>query len=179
MFARLGALVHDFRRSVIALVAVSVVVAAVFGTSVFGSLVDGGFEDPDSESQRALAAVEQSLGRQDSDVLAVYRSDTVRVDDPAFEAAVTGVLDELPRTDVAQVTSFWSTGAPALVSEDGRSTVVALQLAGATEQERAEAYERVAEALEPPPGFEVLRGGPVPSEATSGRRSSRTSCAPS
>ena len=173
MFARLGTIVHDFRRAVLAVVAAAVLVAAVGGTSVFGALVDGGFEDPGSESARALATAERALGRTTSDVLAVYSSDDVDVRDAAFERAVTGVLDALPDDEVVSATTFWSTGSPDLVSADGRSTVVALQLAGDTEQERGEAYEAVAEALEPPAGFEVLRGGGVPTGSDIGEQVER------
>ena len=170
MFARLGATVHDHRRAVLALAAVAVALAAVLGTSVFGRLVDGGFEDPGSESERAAAAAEQAFGRTDGDVLAVYRSDDLAVTDPAFEASVTAVLDALPATDVAATTSYWSTGSPALLSADGRSTLVVLQLAGDTDVERAEAYDRVADALVPDGDVEVLRGGPVPTGADIGEQ---------
>ena len=84
MFARLGTIVHDFRRAVLAVVAAAVLVAAVGGSSVFGALVDGGFEDPGSESARALATAERALGRTTSDVLAVYSSEEIAVSDPAF-----------------------------------------------------------------------------------------------
>ena len=170
MFARLGATVHDSRRAVLVLAALVVVVAAVIGTSVFGRLVDGGFEDPGSESQRAIAAAEQAFGRTDGDVLAVYRSDALAVTDPAFAASVTAVLDDLPAQDVAAVTSYWSTGSPSLVSADGRSTLVVLQLAGATELERAEAYDRVRDALVPSGDVQVLRGGAVPTGADIGEQ---------
>ena len=170
MFARLGATVHDSRRAVLVLAALVVVVAAVIGTSVFGRLVDGGFEDPGSESQRAIAAAEQAFGRTDGDVLAVYRSDALAVTDPAFASSVTAVLDDLPAQDVAAVTSYWSTGSPSLVSADGRSTLVVLQLAGATELERAEAYDRVRDVLVPSGDVQVLRGGAVPTGADIGEQ---------
>jgi RND superfamily putative drug exporter len=168
MFAKLGAVVHDHRRLVLTLVAVVVAVAALLGTSVFGRLVDGGFEDPGSESQRAAGAAEQAFGRTEGDVLAVYRSDDLAVADPAFEAAVTAVVDALPAEDVVSATSYWSTGSSSLVSSDGRSTLVVLQLAGATEVERSEAYDRIAASLVPSGDVEVLRGGAVPTGADIG-----------
>ena len=170
MFARLGARVHDHRRAVLALAALVVAIAAVVGTSVFGKLVDGGFEDPGSESQRAVVAAEQAFGRTAGDVLAVYRSDELAVADPAFRDEVTTLLDALPGDDVAGVTSFWSTGSPSLVSSDGRSTLVVLQLAGETDAERAEAYDRVADELVPSGAVEVLRGGAVPTGADIGEQ---------
>jgi RND superfamily putative drug exporter len=173
VFARLGATVHDHRRAVLWVAALAVALAAVVGTSVFGRLVDGGFEDPDSESQRAVATAERAFGRTAGDVLAVYSSDALTVADQAFRTEVTSVLDALPADDVASVTSTWSTGSPSLVSSDGRSTLVVLQLAGDTDVERAEAYDRVAAALVPSGDVEVLRGGPVATGADIGHQVER------
>jgi RND superfamily putative drug exporter len=168
MFARLGTAAFDHRRLFLALAGALLVVAGAWGTSVFGALVGGGFEDPASESERALVQAEEALGRQDSDVLAVYSSDDHQVSDPAFEAAVNAVLADLPAEHVATTTSYWSTGSPAFVSADGRSTFVGLQLTGDDEGQREEAYEQIAGALAPPEGFDVLRGGTVPVSADIG-----------
>src|SRR3712207_8419010 len=46
----------------------SVVFAGVWGTGVFGHMTGGGFEDPDSESSRALEVAERELGRAGDDV---------------------------------------------------------------------------------------------------------------
>jgi RND superfamily putative drug exporter len=163
MFVRLATAAFDHRRLFLALAGLVLVVAAVWGTGVFGALVGGGFEDPDSESERALAQAEEALGRQASDVLAIYSSDDLEVTDPEFEAAVTGVLDDLPAEQVVSTTTYWSTGgSPAFVSDDGRSTFVALQLSGADDGEREEAYSEIADELVPPEGLEVLRGGAIP-----------------
>jgi RND superfamily putative drug exporter len=162
MFVRLGTAAFDHRRLFLALAGLVLVVAAAWGTGVFGALVGGGFEDPDSESERALAQAEEALGRQGSDVLAIYSSEDLAVSDPEFEAAVTGVLDDLPTEHVVSTTTYWSTGSPEFVSDDGRSTFVALQLSGADDGEREEAYTEIADALVPPGGLELLRGGTIP-----------------
>ena len=161
MFAKLGTAVFDHRRAFLAVATLILAVAAAWGTSVFGLLVGGGFEDPDSESSRAVARVEETLGRQGSDVLVVYSHDELSVQEPEFESAVTGVVDALPADVVIGAASYWSTDSPAFVSADGRSTFVALQLRGDTDGEREESYEQIADELTPPEGFEVLRGGAV------------------
>jgi len=118
MFTTLGTAAFDHRRGVLATAALLIVVAVTWGTGVFGALVGGGFEDPDSESARAVAAAEDALGRRSNDVLAVYSHDELTVEDAEFESAVTGVIDELPSDLVTGARSYWSTDAPAFVSED-------------------------------------------------------------
>jgi RND superfamily putative drug exporter len=164
IFQRLGRLIHRRRILVLVLAAAFIAAAGLWGTSVFGRLQTGGFEDPDSESSRAVTALEQDLGRQATDVVVVYRApegSALTVDDPAFADAVTAVLDGLPREDVVAVTSYWSTGADLFVSGDRQETYAALQLAGADEQSRTDAYDRIAGDLEAD-GLTTLRGGPVP-----------------
>ncbi len=165
LFERLGRLVYRRRKAVLALTAAFVAFAAVWGTAVFGVLDGGGFDDPASESSRAVVALEEDLGRAATDVVVVYRApegSDLTVDDPRFEAAVTGALGSLAPRDVAAVTTFWSTGgAPVFVSEDRRATYAAIQLAGADEEARDAAYERIADDLVVP-GLTTLRGGQVP-----------------
>src|SRR3954451_24675731 len=77
--------------------AIAVVIAsAVYGVGVFGSLSNGGFDDPATESARELAAEQATFGDQGSDLVAVYSSPTLSVDDPAFETAVDDVVARLP-----------------------------------------------------------------------------------
>jgi trehalose monomycolate/heme transporter len=165
LFARLGHLVYRRRKAVLALTGLFVAFAGLWGTAVFGALDGGGFDDPQSESSRAVTALEADLGRSATDVVVVYRAPDgsgLTVDSPEFRAAVTGALDALPTDQVVAVTSFWSTGgAPLFVSQDRRATYVAVQLAGADEEARDAAYERIADDLVVP-DLTTLRGGQVP-----------------
>ena len=167
IFERLGRLMYRRRLLVLVLAGAFIAAAGIWGTSVFGRLQTGGFEDPQSESARAVTALEHDLGRQATDVVVVYQAPSgsdLTVDDPAFAAAVTAVLDGLPGTDVVAVASYWSTGADAFVSADRHETYAALQLAGADEQARVDAYERIADDLKAS-GLTTLRGGSVPISA--------------
>ena len=82
MFAALGRFTYRARIAVLALTAVLAAAAAVWGSGVFGAVSAGGFEDPGSESARAAAVIEEELGHDGTDVVAVrvYEFLTARFD---------------------------------------------------------------------------------------------------
>ncbi len=171
MLAVLGLAMARRRRAVLTAALLFVAVAAAWGTGVFGSLVGGGFDDPGSESARAAAAAEDA-GSARADVLLVYRSNDGRtLDDPSYRADVEADLAGLPPEQVLATATTWSTGSPALATEDGRSTYAVLTLAGGDEGAREEAYDAVADDLaDAPPGLSVLRGGPLATGAEVGEQ---------
>src|SRR3954454_12870648 len=105
MFEALGRVMYRRRRWVAVLALLAFVFAGVWGTGVFGRLGSGGFEDPGSESYRAAELAATKLGASSPDVIVLYSSPTLTVDDPAFRSAVTGTLDGLPASDVATAAS--------------------------------------------------------------------------
>src|SRR3712207_3861532 len=129
MFEALGRVMYRRRRWVVALTLAFVAFAGIWGTGVFGQLTGGGFEDPGSESTRAGEVAADALGREGSDVIVLYRSEELTVDDPRYERAVTESLAALPGDVVEGATTFWATSAPQLVSEDRRATYAVLTLA--------------------------------------------------
>jgi uncharacterized membrane protein YdfJ with MMPL/SSD domain len=157
MFEALGRVMYRRRRLVVALSLAFVVFAGVWGTGVFGAMTGGGFEDPDSESTRAVDVAERELGRGGGDVVVLYSSDDLTVDDPAYGAAVEESLDALPDDVVEESVTFFGTGAPQLVSEDRRSTYAVLTLTG-DEDARTEGLERIEDELAVP-GLEIQLGG--------------------
>jgi trehalose monomycolate/heme transporter len=157
MFEALGRRVHRRRWAVVAAALVFLVFAGVWGTGVFARMTGGGFEDPGSESARAAAVAAEKLGRDEADVVVVYRSATATVDDPRFEQAVTRTLEALPRDVVTGATTFWSTKAPQLVSSDRRATYAVLHLAG-DEEQRLDGLERIEGSLAAP-GLDSAVGG--------------------
>jgi RND superfamily putative drug exporter len=167
MFERWGRAVARLRWLVVGLFVALLAFAGAWGTGVFGSLANGGFEDPGSESYRATQRIEQAVGRQDVDVLAIYTSADRTVDDPALRSAVERSLDALPAGEVTRASTFWSTGSPAFVSADRRATYAALQLEGATAAERMASYQAVSDALHEVdlPGLTVTAGGRSATEA--------------
>jgi len=83
MFEALGRVMYRRRRWVVALSLAFVAFAGIWGTGVFGAMTSGGFEDPDSESSEAAQLAARDLGRDGADVVVLYRSDDLTVDDPA------------------------------------------------------------------------------------------------
>ena len=153
-----GRIVAARARLVLAGGLVLVAVAAAFGLGVFDSLSDGGFDDPASESSRALEAERETFGSRGADVVALYSSDRLDVDDPEFRAAVTETVDALPADAVARVVSYYDTPDPSLVGSDGRTTRVILTLAGDGQDAKSESWDAVADELDAP-GLTTNIGG--------------------
>ena len=157
MFERLGRVMYRRRRWVVGLTLLLVTFAGVWGTAVFGTLVGGGFGDPASDSYRAAQVADQNLGRNDADVIVLYRSADRTVDDASYRQAVTSTLAALPTDAVTRVTTYWSTGAAQLVSSDRHSTYAVLQLAG-DDQHRTDSLALIDDKLAAP-GLQTRVGG--------------------
>ena len=150
MFEAWGRAVSRRRRLTLVITLLFVAFAGAWGTGVFGKLSSGdNFTPPSSPSQREATAAEQVFGRNDADVVVLYRSATMTVTDPAYRQAVTTALSALPRADVARVSTYWSTGSPSLVSTDRHSTYAVLQLTGADDAARHQTYGAIKNELTP------------------------------
>jgi trehalose monomycolate/heme transporter len=150
MFEAWGRAVSRRRRLTLVITLLFVAFAGAWGTGVFGKLSSGdNFTPPSSPSQREAATAEQVFGRNDADVVVLYRSATMTVTDPAYRQAVTTALSGLPRADVARVSTYWSTGSPSLVSTDRHSTYAVLQLTGADDAARHQTYDAIKNELNP------------------------------
>jgi RND superfamily putative drug exporter len=145
-----GRIVAERARWVLVGALVLVAAAAAFGLGVFDRLSQGGFDDPASESSRALEVEQEVFGDRGADVVAIYSSDELRVDDPAFRDAVTSTIEDLPDGAVDQVVSYYDTPDPSLVGEDGRTTRVVLTLAGDSQDAKSQSWDEVSEALDAP-----------------------------
>ncbi len=145
MFETWGRTAYRRRWLVLAIALAGVVIAAVWGTRVFGALKSsGGFTAPDSQSQRASDLAASTFGRDDADVVVLYRSATLTVNDPRYRAAVMGALASLPAGTVTSESTYWSTGAARFVSADHRATYAVLQLAGADDAARIKSYDAIS-----------------------------------
>jgi RND superfamily putative drug exporter len=169
MFQAWGRLLYTRRRLTLVLTLVVVAFAAVWGTGVFGQLSSGDdFTPPASPSQQEASQASQVFGRNDADVVVLYRSASMTVSDPGYQRAVTAALSGLPRADVARVSTYWSTGSPTLVSTDRHATYAVLQLAGADDAARHKTYDAIKTELTPPglaaSGVTASVGGTVPME---------------
>ncbi len=147
MFHRLSEIVVHRARLVVSLGLLTTILAAVFGLGVFGSLEQGGFDDPDSESGRELTAERAAFGNRSVDVVAIYRSPTLEVSDPAFRAEVEQTLAGIPAGTTTSVSTFWDTEDPSMVSTDKRATTVMISLEGETQGETADFNDEVVANL--------------------------------
>ncbi|MUN39742.1 MMPL family transporter [Actinomadura litoris] len=149
MFDQWGRWVHRRRRAVLAVAGALLVVAAVWGTGVFGALSSGGgFNTPDSESARAAATAERDLGRDQADVVILYRGRPgMTVDDPAYRASVERALAALPRAEVTAAVTYWTARSPQFVSKDRTATYAVLRLAGSDDGARDDSYDAVKDRL--------------------------------
>ena len=160
MLESFGRVVHRRRGLVTVAALIFVAVAAVWGTQVFGALKGGGFDDPRSESSRATRLIDGRIGAGAGDLVVLYESRALTVDDPAFRDAVRGTLARLPKTEVPGAVTYWDTRSPALVSRDRHATYAALRLAGADREARQDTYDRIKDDLVAP-GLTTRRGGAV------------------
>jgi RND superfamily putative drug exporter len=150
MFEAWGRVLSRRRRLTLVITLLFVAFAGAWGTGVFGKLSSGdNFTPPSSQSQREANVADQVFGRNDADVVVLYRSAAMTVTDPAYRQAVTTALNSLPRADVAKVATYWSTGSPGLVSSDRHSTYAVLQLTGADDAARHHAYDTIKNELTP------------------------------
>ncbi|MGI5159423.1 MMPL family transporter [Microbispora sp. CA-102843] len=144
MFGALGRFAVRHRRLILLGALLFTVLAGVWGTGVFGRLGGGaGFDDPGSPSSHADRLLAGPLGRHTADVVVLYESDRLTVDDPAFAGPVRRALDAVPRQDVVRLESYWSTGSPGFVSKDRHATYVAVQFRSPDDQERVRALRGI------------------------------------
>jgi RND superfamily putative drug exporter len=161
MLTAIARLVSARPRRVLVATLLFAVLAGVVGGPVAGSMKGGSdnFEDPASESVAARQTLERAAGASsEPDAIALVRPG-VPVRSAAGEAKVREVAGRLAGDPgVARVVSFPSTGDPALVSRDGRSTYVAAYFRGTS----ADAKDATAKRLDARLGHAagVALGGP-------------------
>jgi RND superfamily putative drug exporter len=149
MFGWWGSAVVRLRWWVIAAALALVVTGATWGAGVFGALSGGGYDDPDSESNRAAAAISAQLGQRDPDLVVLWSSDTATVTDATFHDAVAAAVAEIRgQADVEQVVAYTDPAAPAgLTSTDRHAAYAPIHLRAAGEDGKAAAYHRIQPAL--------------------------------
>lgn len=165
MFSALGRFTYRWRVWVLLGTAAFVVFAFTWGTGLFDAVSDGGFEDPNAESTRAAEVIEEKLGHDGVDVVAVYRSEELTVDDPTFAKAVQQTTSELPDEYVVSATTYLDEGLSdlergTLISEDRHAVYVPITLAGDDTVERMESFRQIAADLDAE-SLDTYLGGPI------------------
>ncbi|MGV9820708.1 MMPL family transporter [Nocardia xishanensis] len=127
-----------------------------------GNLLGGGagLDDPTSESSHADEILETTLGRHVADVVVMYESADMTVDDPRYRERVENAVAKIPRESYTWLETFWSTGSPDFVSADRHKTYISMQLPGTIEEKRVVVWREI-EHLFDQPGLEVRFGGLV------------------
>ncbi|TDE37354.1 MMPL family transporter, partial [Actinomadura sp. 6K520] len=164
MLSGLGRLIHRRRWTSLALILIMTCIAGVWGLGVFAKFKEGGFEDPDASSTLVAKLGATYFGSTNPDVLVLYTSDTMTVDDPRYQASVVTTVARLPKANVEEIISYWSfdgKAAETFASRDRRSTFVAVKLKGDDGAAQIENYHAIKERLEAP-GLTVEFGGSVP-----------------
>ena len=156
--AWLARVIVRLRHGVVALYAVVAILCAAYGAGVLSELKPGGFRDPHAESTLVF---ERGRHFVSGDLVLVYQAQSGTVDDVEGWAALVPALARAEADPaVAKAVSFFTTGAPWLLSTDRTATVVLLTLRG-TDLEKVAASKRLWQPLQAE-GFTLVRGGYAP-----------------
>lgn len=165
MFERIARFCYARRWLVLGVYACVLPVTLVLGLQLFPKLEAGGFEDTSSESWAVKETLEKEIGVGGGDLIAIYATDGVTVDDVEVLAAVLTAKGRIENDPgVVSILSYYETGAQQLVSADRTKTLLFITLRG-DDQEKLETYERLAPLLEAPP-LTLQIGGLVPVTTT-------------
>ncbi len=144
MFRWIGELVTRRARWVLALGLIAVVAAAVVGVGAFSKLQTEGFDDPDSDSSRAAALLEERFDGA-SDYLFVVEAADGDVDSPASAAAGAALTERLRSDpDLADVTSYFDGRAGPMRGTDGHHALVTASVAPGSEADPAAVLDEYA-----------------------------------
>ncbi|MFI9118347.1 MMPL family transporter [Streptomyces bikiniensis] len=129
------------RMPVFLVIAALSLAAALFGAGAADDLSSGGYTASGSESARAERILTERFGAGSPNMVLLASDDR-----PADDAAAAGAGRELTRRigsldGVGYATSYWTSGDPALRSEDGRSALILVRLSG----DESEATHRAGE----------------------------------
>ncbi|HWH44177.1 MAG TPA: MMPL family transporter [Thermoleophilaceae bacterium] len=164
MLARLADLAHDHPRRVLVIALLLAIAAGAGGSGVADRLDPYGADDPDSETFRATALIEEATGSQsDAGVIALVRSGgrvTSRAGREKVEAVAREIRDE---PAIGSVSTYFDTRERSMLSLDRRATFVVAQFRPVGDRARQDVAERLVERLERRPGVTV--GGTATAEA--------------
>lgn len=160
MFEFLGHAIYRARWWVVIAAGVFAALAGVWAAGTFSDLVGGGFTYANSDSAKAADLERRTLGRDDADVVVVFRSSKWTVDDTEFERAASQILTALPADKIDGVTDYWSSRLPNLVSADRHVSYAAIQVAGVDEETKADNYLAIRDKLASPE-LATTVGGPL------------------
>ncbi|MCL5256674.1 MAG: MMPL family transporter [Chloroflexi bacterium] len=161
MFPALGHFVYRFRWPIIgawiAILAASIVFTLNFSVPLAGASLT----TPDMESEQALQALRKALNLSPTSIDVVFTDSKLTVDDASYRQVVEQTAARIKAMpDVQDITSFYSTGAPQLVSKDRHTTYLSVGLKTDPSDEGA-FIDELNSNLEPGPPRAVVGGDMV------------------
>lgn len=147
-FAALGRWLAQRRVLVLVVTLAALAVAVPFGSDVESRLSEGGITVPASESARADELLNTRFGSGSPHLVFVAAAGT-GIDSPDVTSAATALTERLAKEPgVVQAASYWTQDkAPTLRSQDGRTGLIMVRLAGDEDQIRKAAARIVPDAV--------------------------------
>jgi putative drug exporter of the RND superfamily len=139
------------------------IAAAVFGIPVAKSLAPGGFQDPNSESAHAIAVLGDKFGQSGQQLLILLTAPGGTNSEQARTVA-TDLVDRLQRSPLVynNVTSAWTappTAAADLISADGKSGLIVVNLKGGETDAQKNAQTLSDDCIHDRDGVTIRAGG--------------------
>lgn len=151
-------------RRIIAVGVLLFIAAAVFGIPVAKSLSPGGFQDPASESARAIGVLTDKFGQSGQQMLILVTSPAGANSAQARKVG-TDVVGEVHSSPlVYNVTSPWTAppqAAANLLSTDGKSGLIVVNLKGGENNAQKNAQTLADQFIHDRDGVSVRAGGPA------------------
>ena len=166
LLQRIARLAIAAPRRILAVGALVFVAAAVFGLPVAKSLAPGGFQDPQSESARAISMLTDKFGQSGQQMLILVTAPGGASSEQA-RAVGTDLVQQLQRSPlVYNATSPWTRPVPLapgasddLVSKDGKSGLIVVNLKGGENNVQTNAATLADQFVHDRDGVTVRAGG--------------------
>lgn len=162
MLQRIARLAIAAPRRIIGAALLLFVAAAVFGIPVAESLSPGGFQDPGAESARAIKVLTSKFGQSGQKMLILVTAPAGAHSEQARRVA-TGLVADLERSPlVYNVSSAWTAppqSAADMVSTDGKSGLIVVNLKGGENHVQTNAQQLADEFVHDRDGVTMLAGG--------------------
>ncbi|MDX8049393.1 MMPL family transporter [Lentzea sp. BCCO 10_0798] len=153
MFAKWGSIAYRRRWVVLIATVLLAVVGGVWGIGVFDKLSQGGYEAPSSEAARADKVAEEAFGRQNGDVIVIYRGDFAN---PLELKKVADHISGFPKDDVLKAVG-------PVPSDNQQQALVAITLSSGDSNEQIKQFQDIQPQLKVD-GFTEQIGGLVPTQ---------------
>ncbi|OBJ04720.1 hypothetical protein A5624_26610 [Mycobacterium sp. 1482292.6] len=149
-------------RRILAIGVLVFIAAEIFGVPVAKSLSPGGFQDPDSESAHAIGVLSDKFGQSGQQVLILVTAPGGSDSEQARKVG-TDLVDQLQRSPlVYNVSSPWTAppqAAADLMSRDGKSGLVVVNLKGGENYAQSNAQTLADQYIHDRDGVTVRAGG--------------------